>query len=413
MKYYIQETKWKQIFANLKSVKGIHSKNEDRIRRFMESVWYMARSGCQWRLLPEIYGNYRSVHKRFKKWCEKGIWEKLLKYTQDPDLEVQMIDGTIVRAHACAAGYKKDTGAQEALGRSKGGFTTKIHALVDALGNPLKFTLTAGQRNDITQAEALTENVSNSVVVADKGYDSNAFIVGLENKGCEVVIPPKRNRKVQRYYDEHIYKERHLIECFFGKIKHFRRIFSRFDKTATVTEPALTPEEMSDFNVNTPSFLLENFIILIITSLGKEIGWRGYLLTNLKDQIPNFYVRAIAVGLIVAIWHMPIFQVTGPLSWNDGLTFSIACTFTLFCCVESIVYTWLFEKDNSIWPVTIAHVTMHFMIQMIAMSFTIMSLSASTVITPMNDAISLTIAYLIVAIGIILFENTQGRSLSV
>ncbi|MBD0392208.1 IS5 family transposase [Wolbachia endosymbiont of Pentalonia nigronervosa] len=232
MKYYIEETKWKQIFANLKSVKGIHSKNEDRIRRFVESVWYMARSGCQWRLLPEIYGNYRSVHKRFKKWCEKGIWEKLLKYTQDPDLEVQMIDGTIVRAHACAAGYKKDTGAQEALGRSKGGFTTKIHALVDALGNPLKFTLTAGQRNDITQAEALTENISNSVVVADKGYDSNAFIAGLENKGCEVVIPPKRNRKVQRYYDEHIYKERHLIGCFFGKIKHFRRIFSRFDKTA-------------------------------------------------------------------------------------------------------------------------------------------------------------------------------------
>nr|WP_223158787.1 IS5 family transposase [Wolbachia endosymbiont of Pentalonia nigronervosa] len=212
----------------MKSVKGIHSKNEDRLRRFMESVWYMARSGCQWRLLPEIYGNYRSVHKRFKKWCEKGIWEKLLKYTQDPDLEVQMIDGTIVRAHACAAGYKKDTGAQEALGRSKGGYTTKIHALVDALGNPLKFTLTAGQRNDITQAEALCLN---SVVVADKGY---AFIAGLENKGCEVVIPPKRNRKVQRYYDEHIYKERHLIECFFGKIKHFRRIFSRFDKTATV-----------------------------------------------------------------------------------------------------------------------------------------------------------------------------------
>lgn len=184
-------------------------------------------------------------------------------------------------------------------------------------------------------------------------------------------------------------------------------------KFTQVTEPALTPEEMSDFNVNTPSFLLENFIILIITSLGKEIGWRGYLLTNLKDQIPNFYVRAIAVGLIVAIWHMPIFQVTGPLSWNDGLTFSIACTFTLFYCVESIVYTWLFEKDNSIWPVTIAHVTMHFMIQMTAMSFTTMSLSASTVITPMNDAISLTIAYLIVAIGIILFENTQGRSLSV
>ncbi len=183
MKYYIQEAKWKQIFAFLKSIKGIHKKDEDQLRRFVEAVW---RSGCQWRLLPEIYGNYRSIHRRFKKWCEKGIWEKLLKYTQDPDLEVHIIDGTIVRAHACAAGYKKDSGGQEALGRSKGGFTTKIHALADALENPLKFTLTAGQRNDITQAEALTENVHNSVVVADKGYDSNAFIASLESKGCEV-----------------------------------------------------------------------------------------------------------------------------------------------------------------------------------------------------------------------------------
>ncbi len=145
-----------------------------------------------------------------------------------------MIDGTIIRAHACSAGYKKNSGGQEALGRSRGGFSTKIHALVDALGNPLKFMLTPGQRNDITQAEALTENISNSTIVADKGYDSNTFITNLKSKGCKVVIPPKRNRKMQREYDKHVYKERHLIECFFGKIKHFRRIFSRFDKTAVV-----------------------------------------------------------------------------------------------------------------------------------------------------------------------------------
>jgi transposase len=88
--------------------------------------------------LPKIYGNYRSIHRRFKKWFEKEIWGKLLEYTQqDPDLEASIIDGTIVRAHACSAGYKKNSEAQEALGRSKGGFATKIHALVVALGNPL------------------------------------------------------------------------------------------------------------------------------------------------------------------------------------------------------------------------------------------------------------------------------------
>ncbi|GFR33768.1 probable transposase for insertion sequence element ISRM3-like [Trichonephila clavata] len=162
----------------------------------MEAVWYIVRSGCQWRLLPRIYGNYRSIHRRFKKWCEKGILAKLLKYVQqDPDLEISIIDGTIIRSHPCSAGYRKDSQAQETLGRSKGGFTTKIHALVDALGNPLKFILTPGQRNEITQASVLTKNVSSSTVVADKGYDSNAFIACLESKGCSVVIPPKRNRK--------------------------------------------------------------------------------------------------------------------------------------------------------------------------------------------------------------------------
>ncbi|MFP3036086.1 MAG: transposase [Wolbachia sp.] len=98
----------------------------------------------------------------------------------------------------------------------------------------LKFILTPGQRNEITQARALTDNIYNSTVVANKSYDSNAFIANLESKGCTVVIPPRQNRKVRRHYDEHIYKERHLIECFFGKIKNFRRIFSRFDKTAEV-----------------------------------------------------------------------------------------------------------------------------------------------------------------------------------
>ncbi|WP_265016528.1 MULTISPECIES: IS5 family transposase [unclassified Wolbachia] len=235
MEYYIKEGNWKQILKFIGSEKGMHSKDEERLRIFIEALWYMARSGCQWRLLPKIYGNYRSIHKRFKRWCEKGIWEKLLEYTkQEPALEAVIIDGTIVRAHPCSAGYTKDSKDQEALGRSKGGFTTKIHALVDALGNLLKFTLTPGQRNEITQAPVLTENIYNSTVVADKGYDSNAFVTSLESKGCIVVIPPRRNRKVQRYYDEHIYKERHLIECFFGKIKNFRRIFSRFDKTAEV-----------------------------------------------------------------------------------------------------------------------------------------------------------------------------------
>ena len=233
MSYFIKEKEWKEIFGILSSIKGIHAKNEANIRQFIEAVWYVSRTGCQWRLLPSSYGYWRSVHRRFKKWSDKGVWEELFQKTQVyPDMETVMIDATIVRAHACSAGYGKESQPQQALGRSRGGFSTKIHALVDALGNPLKFILSAGQRHEISQAETLIEGISRTTLIGDKGYDSNAFIESLKAKDCACVIPPKRNRLNPRDYDKHVYKERHLIECFFGKIKHFRRIFSRFDKTA-------------------------------------------------------------------------------------------------------------------------------------------------------------------------------------
>lgn len=233
MMYHINEHIWKQIYNFLCMCKGIH-KSEMSLRRFIEGIWYMARSGCQWRLLPPCYGKWRSIHKKFKRWENRGIWNDLFEYIQiEPDTELFMIDATIVRAHQCAAGYKKDSQVSEALGRSHGGFSTKIHALVDALGNPIKFILTAGQRQEITQAENLLQNINNTTIIGDKGYDSNACIDFIKSKNSEAVIPSRKNRNIQRPYDKHLYIERHLIECFFGKIKHFRRIFSRFDKAAS------------------------------------------------------------------------------------------------------------------------------------------------------------------------------------
>ena len=127
---------------------------------------------------------------------------------------------------------KKSTPEAEALGRSRGGFTTKLHAAVDALGNPLGFILTPGQRADITQAEALVEPYEVDAVIADKGYDSDAFVRFIESREAEVVIPPKRNRKVKRSYDANLYADRNKVERFFGRIKHYRRIATRYEKTA-------------------------------------------------------------------------------------------------------------------------------------------------------------------------------------
>jgi len=128
-------------------------------------------------------------------------------------------------------GSAKKHGAQS-LGRSRGGHSTKIHLATDALGNAIRFILTGGNRNNITQAEALVENLFPDYVIADKGYDADKFVLLLRRKDIQVIIPSKINRKIQRAIDTDLYKERHLIECCIGKLKHFRRVFSRFDKLA-------------------------------------------------------------------------------------------------------------------------------------------------------------------------------------
>ena len=233
MHYILQDTQFQSILKILIQIKYIHTKNIKSIRRFIDAIFYMLKSGIQWRLLPFYYGHWRAIHKRFKYWAKKGVWQKLFQaIQQDPDMEYVMLDSTIIRANACAAGYKKDSQLEECLGRSRGGFTTKIHALTDALGNPLKFILTGGQRNDITQAIPLLNQISDTFVIADKGYDSNELIAFLQNQNCISVIPSRKNRKEPREYDTFLYQDRNRIECFFGKIKQFRRIASRFEKSA-------------------------------------------------------------------------------------------------------------------------------------------------------------------------------------
>ena len=111
--------------------------------------------------------------------------------------------------------------------------TTKIHAIVDALGNPVALSLTPGQAADITQAAPLLENVEPEALLADKGYDSDALVETLTQRGIEPVIPPKANRRTPRNTDFALYCERNLVERFFNKIKHYRAVATRYDKLAS------------------------------------------------------------------------------------------------------------------------------------------------------------------------------------
>jgi transposase len=231
----LQDKQWQKIYVFLQEHPRAYAGEESQCRLFVEAVLWISRSGAQWRLLPEKYGKWNSVYKRFASWSDHEVWEDMHQhFVDDPAMENMIIDSTVIRAHPCAAGALKTDGetSDQALGRSRGGFSTKVHVNVDGLGNPLRFTLRGGQRHDITQADELIEDYEFERVIADRSYDSDKFIQSITDKGAEAVIPPRKSRKESREYDKHLYKERHLVECFIGKIKHFRRIFSRYDKLA-------------------------------------------------------------------------------------------------------------------------------------------------------------------------------------
>jgi len=229
----LSDEEWVRILANLKKLTGIHIGQPSFCRRFISACLWILRSGAQWRTLPPTHGKWNSVFKRFSRWCANGIWEVLLScFSEEADLQDVSMDGSVIRAHACAAGAAYSSAEDEALGRSKGGFSSKIHAICDALGMPIKFSLTGGQEAECRQAIPLLENVNASAVLADKAYDTNELREWLTIRGIKAVIPPKSNRKEAIECDYWHYKERHAIECMFGKLKYYRRIATRYDKKA-------------------------------------------------------------------------------------------------------------------------------------------------------------------------------------
>ena len=133
---------------------------------------------------------------------------------------------------ACPWCPKKE--GDQALGRSRGGPTTKIHLICDALGNPLKFTLTGGQIHDVTAAPDLLAKAETlgGLTIADKGYDSDEFRKEIKSRGSEPVIPGRKNRKEKIDYDKTVYGARGLVENAFCKLKQFRAVATRYDKLA-------------------------------------------------------------------------------------------------------------------------------------------------------------------------------------
>lgn len=231
-RHEITEHQWQAIKDLLPGQPGDPGATAKDNRLFINAIMWMAKTGAPWRDLPERFGNWNSVFQRFNRWCKAGVFETILEYLQDPDLAELLLDSTIVRAHQHAAGAKGSTAKNEALGRSRGGFGTKIHVACDGSGKPVKIILTPGQDHDVTQGPALIANSEAAKVIADRGYDSDAFIAAIVSNGSEPVIPPRSNRVHDRPYDKEDYKKRNVVERLINVIKQCRRVATRYEKTA-------------------------------------------------------------------------------------------------------------------------------------------------------------------------------------
>ena len=231
-RYAILDSQWNVIKDHMPGrigTKGVTAKDN---RLFFDALIHMARAGCPWPDLPKEFGKWNSVFKRYDRWAKSGVLNKILDLlTVESDFEWVMVDSSVIRAHQSAAGAK---GGQknQSLGRSKGGFSTKIHLAVDSFGNPIRVELTGGEVHDSQRSKSLIKGIPAENVLADKGYDSNEFRQSIIEMGAQPVIPPRSNRKTFIDYDRHLYKERNMIERTFNKLKHYRKIATRYDKKA-------------------------------------------------------------------------------------------------------------------------------------------------------------------------------------
>jgi transposase len=228
-------------------------------REILDGILWILRTGAPWRDLPGELGPWATVWDLFDTWNHDGTLEAILSHLRAAGIDVGLvdrelwcIDGTVIRAARCAAGGGKDDDPEEppdhALGRSRGGFSTKIHVLCDGHGHPLDFHLTAGQAHETTGLVPLLEDAEERVgdgdgepiawpvaLAGDKGYRADWIDEYLLELGIKPVIPSKENedrsaRAVE--FDKDVYRRRSIVECLIGWLKECRRIFSRFEKTA-------------------------------------------------------------------------------------------------------------------------------------------------------------------------------------
>ncbi|MER9244054.1 IS5 family transposase [Mesorhizobium sp. M0482] len=231
--FWLSDEAWATIEPHLpKNQRGARRVDD---RRVISGILHVLKVGCRWCDCPADYGPSTTVYNRFNRWSRRGFWLKMLDALVQAGAVTKStaIDSTYVKAQRAAFGAKGG-GQAQAIGRSRGGWTTKVHALTDVVGRPYALMLTAGNVSDVKAAPALLERAGPMrYLLGDKGHDADRLRRSLREGKTTPAIPGRRNRKRAIRYDQERYRGRHLIENAFCRLKDFRRIATRYDKLAT------------------------------------------------------------------------------------------------------------------------------------------------------------------------------------
>ncbi|MEL6109147.1 MAG: IS5 family transposase [Planctomycetota bacterium] len=220
-------------------------------RPIINGIIWILQTGSPWRDLPVEFGKWKTTYNRFRRWVNEGLWDKIFQHLLrkldmlgNVDRTVWCVDGSVIRAHRVASGMTTagdESDEIHALGRSRGGYSTKLHVMIDGGGTLLSVTATPGQRHESQEFENLFDQCALSVhfyrnrpdaVAGDRAYSAKAIRESITHRYIEPVIPERKNETVDAPFDRACYRRRNIVERLIGWLKESRRVATRYDKLA-------------------------------------------------------------------------------------------------------------------------------------------------------------------------------------
>lgn len=253
MRFALSEAQWAKLTPLLPPSKPPTGRPNKDHRLVVEAILWHLRTGAPWRDLPSQFGPWQSAYSRLRRWQAAGVWERVLAELQrqaDADGRLDwvrhFVDSTVIRAHQHAAGARRGHAATEALGRSRGGFSSKLHLRAERGGKPIAVALTGGERHELPVLHDLLVGGTvrrrgpgrprwrPEVIVGDKGYSSPEARRWLHAHRIVAVIPARADQLADPGFDRAAYRERNVVERIINRLKQWRGIATRYDKLAAV-----------------------------------------------------------------------------------------------------------------------------------------------------------------------------------